>query len=161
MNPIEEQIWNYIDGTQAPEEKAATEQLIQTDPVYSGMYAELLQVHRAIIAAELEEPSMRFTANVMDKVAAEPKPVALKTRINTWIIRSIAAFFILSIVLLVINALSGLSFSEPVLNVKAIELPVENLLSPTVLRYFLFADLIVAMLLIDHLLRRKRHSPKI
>ncbi len=161
MNPIEEQIWNYIDGRQTPEEKAATEQLIKTDPVYSGMYSELLQVHRAISATELEAPSMRFTANVMDKIAAEPKPVALKTRVNTWIIRSIAVFFILSITLLMINALSGLSFSEPVVNLKAVELRVDNLVSPPVLRYFLFADLIMAMLFIDYLLRRRKHSPKI
>jgi anti-sigma factor RsiW len=161
MNPIEEQIWNYIDGLQSEDERAATEQLINTDPVYAETYAELRQVHKAISATELEEPSMRFTANVMDKVAAEPKPVALKTHINTWIIRCIAAFFILSIILLMVNAFSGLSFSEPALDIKAVELPVEKLVSPTALRYILYADLIMGMLFIDYLIRRKKHSPKI
>ena len=34
MNNIEEQLWNYIDGTSSPEEQKAISMLIEQDEVY-------------------------------------------------------------------------------------------------------------------------------
>jgi anti-sigma factor RsiW len=112
MKPIEERLWDYLDGKMLPGEKGAFEQLLQSDPAVKQLYEELLDIHLSLQAAELDEPSMRFTKNVMDAVALEPAPRALNTRIDKRIINAIAAFFILTLSALVLFTISLMSWSS-------------------------------------------------
>jgi hypothetical protein len=45
------------------------ETLIQENKEWRALYHELLQVHQALTGTELEQPSLRFTKNVMEEIA--------------------------------------------------------------------------------------------
>ncbi len=84
---IEETLWNYIDGTMTAEERSFVEQLVQTNSEWKATHAELLEVHHLMQNnMELEEPSMRFTQNVMEEISRLYITPAAKTYINKNII---------------------------------------------------------------------------
>ena len=95
---IEEQLWSYIDGFSSEEERSAIEKLLQSNVEWKSKYHELLDAHQLIKSAELEQPSMRFTKNVMEQIAKYQIAPATKTYINNKIIWSIGVFFITMIV---------------------------------------------------------------
>ena len=105
---IEETLWNYIDGTMSPEEYSFVENLVQTNAEWRRKHAELLEVHHLMQNhIELEEPSMRFTQNVMEEISRLYITPAAQTYINKNIIWGIGIFFITTIV-----ALLGYSFGQ-------------------------------------------------
>ena len=70
QSSIEERLWDYIDGLTPAEEKSAIEQLIDSNIEWRNKYHELLDVHQLMSKSlELDEPSMRFTQNVMEDIA--------------------------------------------------------------------------------------------
>ncbi|HTH29875.1 MAG TPA: hypothetical protein VL946_00940, partial [Lacibacter sp.] len=96
---MEEKIWGYIDGSSSKEEVAFVEQMIASDTVWRAKYSELKEINQLLKAdMELEQPSMRFSMNVMDQLKALQPAPATKQYISKTIIRSIAAFFILTII---------------------------------------------------------------
>ncbi|HET6767797.1 MAG TPA: hypothetical protein VFH08_10375, partial [Chitinophagaceae bacterium] len=66
---IEQQLWSYIDGHSTSEERSSIEKLLQSNLDWKDKYHELLEIHQLMNAAELEQPSLRFTKNVMEKIA--------------------------------------------------------------------------------------------
>ena len=67
---IEQHIWDYIDGLSTPQDKAMVEKFMQTDPAWKNLYDELNSLNISIQSTDMmEEPSMRFTRNVMDEVS--------------------------------------------------------------------------------------------
>src|SRR5262249_53030017 len=99
QQPMEERLWDYIDGLSLPEEKSVIEQLIESNGEWKKKYHELLDVHQLMhTSLELDEPSMRFTQNVMEDIAKYHIAPATRSYINKRIIWGIAAFFILTIV---------------------------------------------------------------
>jgi len=91
---IELQLWEYIDGQCNPADNERIAGLIATDRLWSEHYSELLALHNGIAAfAETEEPSMRFTKNVMEAVAATGMARPTRMYINRNIIRLVAACF--------------------------------------------------------------------
>ena len=74
MNPIEEKLWSYIDGSCTEDERAAISRLIASDEVYRLKYQELLAFERELSAMELDEPSMGFTYKVMESIRTEHAP---------------------------------------------------------------------------------------
>ena len=65
---MEDRLWDFIDGLSSPAEKSAIETLIAENVEWQRKYKELLQVHQLMSHSELEEPSMRFTRNVMEEI---------------------------------------------------------------------------------------------
>lgn len=109
---IEERLWDYIDGISGPEEKSAIEQLIDSNIEWRKKYHELLEVHQLMSQSlELDEPSMRFTQNVMEDIAKHHIAPAASSYINKRIIWGIAAFFILTIVGFLIYGLGQVNWS--------------------------------------------------
>ena len=68
---MEDRLWDYIDGRMDAAERKAIEALLASDAAVREQYEDMLAVHTALSDAGLEEPSMRFTRNVMEAVAAE------------------------------------------------------------------------------------------
>ncbi len=95
---IEERLWDYIDGVSSAEDKSIIEQLIEGNAEWRDKYAELLEVQQLLQSSELEEPSLRFTKNVMEEISKLHIAPATKTYINKNIIRGLAIFFITLIV---------------------------------------------------------------
>ena len=90
MNYMEDRLWDYIDGRATPAEREAIEALLASDVSLREQYAELLAVNDAMQHAGLEEPSLRFTKNVMEAVAAQSIAPATPTYVNKKVIRGIA-----------------------------------------------------------------------
>src|ERR1700730_6302252 len=102
---VEARLWNYIDGIASAEEKSAIEQLLQSNLEWQRKYRELLDVHQLLHAIELEEPSLRFTRNVMEEIAKHQIAPATKSYINKKIIYGIGGFFVTMIIGFIIYGL--------------------------------------------------------
>ena len=166
MNSMEEQLWSYIDGTCSPAEQQAIARLIAQDETWRIQYNELLKLNQEFGTIELDEPSMAFTYNVMETIRTENAMKPLKAAINKRIIWGIAAFFIVTIAALVIFALSSVNWSVPAgnssfdINIKMPEQldssHLKSFFSGSVLKGFLFFDLVIGLFLLDAYLRRKQ-----
>ena len=156
MNTIEEQLWNYIDGTCTPVEKLEIEAKLAVNIQYYTLYQELLKVNEELTKIDFEEPSMSFTRNVMEKVNLELKPVALQTKVDNRIIYSIGAFFVLSLVAIFGYALAtsdfNLKFNMPAMN---FSFDSDKYINRTSLQIFLFVDVVIALIYLDGVLRKR------
>ena len=161
MKTIDEEIWDYIDGSCDAAESERIAAKIATDERYASSYQELMKLNTLMAADDLEEPSMSFSRNVMEAVALEIAPKKLTTKVNNKIIYSIAAFFILSIAAIFVYALAnstpgGTEFTMPVVSFK---MDLSQMLSPLYMKIFLMFDLALLLLYMDRLIRRKMHKP--
>jgi len=156
MNTIEEQLWDYIDGNLSAAEARSIEEKIDSDNAIRVQYEELLALNLTFGEMELDEPSMSFSRNVMERVAAEVAPVALKTTVNTRIIYGIGAFFVGALLAVFSYAVysSGIDMSALNWNLK-FGFDMSKYLTSTVVYTFLFVDLIIGLVFLDYLLRKK------
>src|SRR5215831_8019414 len=84
---IEMRLWDYIDGDMDAEEKKQIETLLANDRKWQEIYSELLQLHQLMkTGIELDEPSMRFTRNVMEEIGTIKVARAAKSYVNRKII---------------------------------------------------------------------------
>src|SRR5215203_2073570 len=95
---IEASLWEYIDGATPETERTAIETLIADNVEWKNKYSELLELHQSLNLVELEQPSLRFTKNVMEDIARYHIAPATKTYINNKVIWGIGIFFITVIV---------------------------------------------------------------
>lgn len=166
---IEERLWDYIDGLSAPEERSAIEQLIDSNIEWRNKYHELLEVHQLMSnSLELEEPSMRFTQNVMEDIAKYHIAPAAKSYINKRIIWGIMGFFLLTIVGFLIYGFgqvnwSGGSNGEPTvilgINVDRVNsLDFSKLFSSTYGSVFVMVNAVLGLVLLDMYLGKKKRQ---
>ena len=70
--------------------------LIANDMTWAQKYAELTAFHQSISSGlEMEQPSLRFSKNVMETIETVQFAPSVRRLINVRIVRGIAAFFIL------------------------------------------------------------------
>lgn len=164
MNNLEQRIWDYLDGTGTEEERELTKQLIGSDSEFRAMYEELRSIHLTVSSMDLDEPSMSFNRNLMQKIDLEAVPGSVKSLIDKRIIYGITAFFLITITALLSVLLyqtdwsRQTSFDMPDFNMP--EIDTSNYLSSTLINIFFFADIIVALYLFDGFLS-KRKSPRV
>ncbi len=157
MKSIEEKLWDYIDDTCTTDEQKAISLLIETDKAYKDKYHELLQLNSEFNSIELDEPSMPFAYNVMEAIRTEQAQKPLKATINSYIIKGIAAFFILVIAGLLIASLLTMDWSDGTETVNSLKIPnLNSLLNSSVLNIFLFFDTVLGLLFLDTYLRKRR-----
>ena len=158
---IEERLWEYIDGMATPEERTVIDQLIEADAEWRAKYGELLEAHQMMQASELEEPSMRFTKNVMEEIALLKIAPAAKTYINKKIIWGIAIFFITMIVGFLIYGIgqvqwsSGSSSSSPI-PIDLSNIDFSKMFNNTYINIFMMMNMILGLFLFDRYLTNKR-----
>jgi hypothetical protein len=153
MSSVEEKLWDYIDGNCTPAEHEAIDVLIAEDENYREKYLELLALNREIAAMEIDEPSMAFTYNVMETIRADYAKKPLKAKVNSFIVKGIAGFFILTITALVVILLASIKWhsggaTAPVIDEK-------SFLSGPALQAFLFFDVVLGLFLFDSVLRKR------
>ena len=157
MKSIEEKLWDYIDGTCTSDEQKAISLLIATDKIYKDKYDDLLRLNNEFVNMELDEPSMPFAYNVMEAIRAEQAEKPLKTTINSYIIKGIAAFFILTITGLFFATFSTIDWSASTETANSLQFPnIDSLLNGKVLTIFLFFDTVIGLLFLDTYLRKRR-----
>ena len=159
---IEQQLWSYIDGFSSAQEKTAIEKSIATNIEWKNKYHELLEVHQLMSSSELEQPSMRFTKNVMEKIAQYHIAPATKNYINKKIIWGIAGFFITLIAVFVIygfaqvNWASSDNSSLPIDFSKIPRVEYSKIFSNNFVNVFLMLNVLIGLVLLDSVLNSKR-----
>jgi hypothetical protein len=165
---MEDRLWNYIDGLGSPVERSALEALIAENVQWQRKYKELLNVHHLMAGSELEEPSMRFTLNVMEEIGRHQVAPATKTYINKNIIRGIGAFFLSLITGLLVYFFATLKWSSggtsssrpvkmPSVHLEGLDkVDYEKLLGNLPVTLFMLITVVMGLVLLDMYLRRKK-----
>ncbi|MGN7987258.1 anti-sigma factor family protein [Pedobacter sp. 22226] len=159
MNATEQQLWDYIDGNLNASDRKNIAEKIESDTEIKSLYEDLLKLNSAFGELDLDEPSMSFTRNVMESVASEPAPVAMKTQVDKKIIYGIGGFFVISLLILFGYVLYNSDLSMPEFNFNTrLNLNLDKYITPTVLYSFLFFDLVIGLVFLDQFLRKKMHK---
>lgn len=157
---MESRIWDYIDGISP--EKNAIENLLQSNQEWKTKYNELLEIHQVMQSSELEQPSLRFTKNVMEKIAKYDIAPATKSYINKKIIWSIAAFFITTIVGFLIYGFGQIdwtaanSTTEKYIDLGKVDY--SKIFSNTFVNIFMMLNVVLGLMLLDRYLANKRKN---
>jgi hypothetical protein len=162
---IEMQLWDYIDGFSTVDEKSRIEKLLESNAEWQAKYRELLDVHRLMKSTELDEPSMRFTKNVMDEIARLHIAPAAKKYINNNIVRGLGIFFITLIVGFLVygiiqtdwktsNGESVMPFNLNKIDYSKIDF--SKFFNNTYLNVFMMINVILGLFLFDRFLANKR-----
>ena len=160
---MEERLWEYIDGLCNDAENAEINRLIHTDSQWKSKYAELLELQQMIHASELQQPSMRFSQNVMEEISKLYIAPATKTYINKKVILGIGGFFITMIVGLLIYSFAQVNWSEGSDSAVVSDLGNINwsgLMNNSYMNIFMMVNTILALMLLDKYLGRKKETWK-
>jgi hypothetical protein len=161
---MEERLWNYIDGVSSGEDRLFIEQLIASNQEWKAKYQELLELQNMLSNLELEEPSMRFTQNIMEAISKHHIAPAAKSYINKRIIWGIAGFFICAIIGFLIAGLAQVNWSGASTDSSAIKfvginfskIDVSQFYNSTYATVFMMVNVILGLVLLDLYLRRPK-----
>jgi len=164
---MEYRLWDFIDGLSSPAEKTAVEALIAANAEWKRKYSELAEIHQLMTGSQLDEPSMRFTRNVMEEIARHHVAPATKSYINKNIIRGIGAFFLSMIVGLIVFFIVQVKLSPgstavgpevklPSFDVKVPAVDLGKALGSLPVMLFMFITVVMGLVLLDLYLQRRR-----
>jgi len=162
---MEKRIWEYIDGHISPDEREKISRHLAEDLEWQIKYKELKSIHALLQQEELEMPSMRFTKNVMEKIAQFQVAPATKNYINKNVIRGITAFFLIMIGGLFIYFIGQLHWVDnptgsllPAYYQDANKLNWGKLLNNTYVNIFIGINVILGLILIDKFMQGKKNA---
>lgn len=150
-------LWEYIDGVCDETARAHAEHMIATDARWKQLYDELLTLHTSIsLHTELEEPSMRFTKNVMEAVGKVSIAPATGKYINPVVIRTIAGFFVLCMVTFLVYAFSIADWDATDAGIWAtVSSTFGSFFNNTAFNILICANVLVGLIFLDTLLRNR------
>ncbi len=160
---MELRIWEYIDGLSTEEERSEIERLLVEHAEWREQYKSLLEVHQMIGATELEQPSMRFTRDVMEEIARLQIAPAARKYINNKIIWGIAAFFITVIVGFLVYGVSQINWSAgngPVAigGVDLKQVDYSGMFSNNFVNAFIMLNIVLGLFLLDRYLNQQKQE---
>lgn len=155
---MDSRLWAYIDGVSR--EGSFIAQLISEDTEWRAKYHELLELNRLLHSTELEQPSMRFTRNVMEEIAKIHIAPATKEYINKKIIWGIGAFFITVIVGFLIYGISqvdwsGANTTSPV-GLDFTKVDYSKMFNNNFVNLFIMVNIILGLMLLDRYLTSRK-----
>ena len=156
---MEERLWNYIDGTGTETERSTIEQLLQSNMDWKAKYGELLEVNKLLQSSELEQPSMRFTKNVMEEIAKLHIAPATKTYINKRIIWGIGIFFITLLVGFLVYGFGQVDWTvqgDTTISDNLNKINFNKFFSNTYVNAFMMINVVLGLFLLDRYLANKR-----
>ena len=156
---IEQQLWSYIDGLSTTDERSAIQKMIETNLEWKNKYQELIEMHQLVNATELEYPSMRFTKNVMEKIAMLHIAPATKNYINKKIIWGITGFFLTLIVAFLIYGFAQVDWnlqdnSKPLIDLSTFN--IGKVFNNNFVNGFMMVTVLLGLALLDRVLANKR-----
>lgn len=160
-NEIEIRLWEYIDGFCDQQERIAIEKLIAENATWKARYQELLNLHKSIDLVELEEPSLRFTKNVMEEIARYQIAPATKKYINSKIIWGITIFFITLITSFVIYGISQIDWSvatdsKSTLGIDFDKVDYTQMFNNNFVNIFMMLNVVLGLMLFDRYLNNRK-----
>jgi len=158
---VEIRLWEYIDGFS--NEASLIEKLIAENVQWKAKYAKLLEVHHLMGDAELEQPSLRFTKNVMEEIARYQIAPATRKYINTKIIWGLAAFFITIIAGFLVYGFSQIdwaaaSSSGSIIGLDLGAVDYSRMFGSSIVNAFMMVNIVLGLLLLDRFLNMKRKA---
>lgn len=159
MKTLDEKIWDYLEGFATDQESQELESLLKQDAGVRKRFDEIKNMESYLNLIDLEEPSMSFTANVMQQVYSEK---TVKVHVNNWVILSIAGLFVLTFLICLLSAVYSVNWnieSSDNLILQSTWLNKTEILSGTykyLFYLFIMIDFAVLLKLIDNYLNRKR-----
>ncbi|MDQ6609670.1 MAG: hypothetical protein M3Y85_07600 [Bacteroidota bacterium] len=156
---IEQRLWDYIDGQS--KEVPEIEKLITENSAWKAKYIALLEVHNTITAAELEQPSLRFSKNVMEEIARYQITPAAKKYINSKIIWGITAFFFCTIAGFFVYGLLQIDWSadgntKSTLGFDISNMDYSKIFNNSYITIFMMLNIVLGLALLDHYLNSRR-----
>ena len=162
MNNFEQIIWNYLDGHVSVEEKKLIEQLLKSDAEFLSLFEEIKSIHLQISTLELDEPSMSFGRNLMEKIQLEHSPVPQKSLLGKWLINTISLFFLAAILCVLGILFFKIEWSQsPETAWFEFTMPQFALDSSSysfLINLFVFVDIIVVLYFFDAFISKKMKS---
>ena len=161
---MEERLWSYIDGVSEADERSAIDQLLQSNVEWQSKYRELLDVHELLKQTELEEPSLRFTRNVMEGIARVQIAPATKNYINKKIINALGAFFVTMVIGFLIYGFAQVDWSVASSNNNTImpvdfgKLDFSKFFNNTYVNVFMMINIVLGLMLLDRYLTKKKNE---
>ena len=158
---METRLWEYIDDTIDQQQKSEIQQLIEQHTAWRLKYQELLDVRQLLLNTELDQPSLRFSRNVMEEIARHQIAPATGKYINQKIIWGLAAFFIIMIVGFLIYGIgqidwSAASNSNSSLGIDLDKVDYSKMFSNSFVNIFMMLNVILGLMLFDRWLNRKK-----
>ena len=165
QNDIEVRLWEYIDGLSSNEEKTVIEKLVSENAEWKAKYHELLEVHQSLNLVELEEPSLRFTKNVMEEIAKYQIAPATKTYINSKVIWGIGIFFLTMIVGFLVYGIGQIDWttagdSKSTLGVDLTKIDYSQMFNSNLMNGVMMLNVVLGLFLLDRYLSNKNKSLK-
>ncbi len=165
QNDIEVRLWEYIDGLSSNEEKTVIEKLVSENAEWKAKYHELLEVHQSLNLVELEEPSLRFTKNVMEEIAKYQIAPATKTYINSKVIWGIGIFFLTMIVGFLVYGIGQIDWtvagdSKGTLGVDLTKIDYSQMFNSNLMNGVMMLNVVLGLFLLDRYLSNKNKSLK-
>ncbi len=165
---IEDRLWEYLDGAGSAEERLFIEQLIASNGEWKAKYQELLELQDLLShRLELDEPSMRFTQNIMEAISKHHIAPAAKTYINKRIIWGIAGFFICTIIGFLIAVFAQLHWTggnntDPsfINKINLDKMNTNSLFNSTYATIFMMINVVLGLVALDMYLRRQKAEGK-
>ncbi|GAC1421826.1 MAG: hypothetical protein NVS1B13_05730 [Flavisolibacter sp.] len=157
---MESQLWDYIDDLTPVEQRPSIEKLVAENLEWRKKYQELLEFKEMVHSMDLEEPSLRFTKNVMEGIAKYSIAPATKNYINHKIIWSIAIFFLTAIIGFLIYGFGQIDWrqgnSNNLLGVDFNKIDYSKMFNNNYLNIFMMFNVILGLMLLDKILSNKR-----
>jgi len=157
---MEERLWEYIDGLSSHQEKSSVEKLVDTNQHWKEKYQELLELHRLVQTSALEEPSLRFTKNVMEEIAKYQIAPATKTYINNRVIWGIGTFLVVMVIGFLIYGFGQMDLtasSGSNLNVVDFsKIDYSKFFNNTYVNIFMMINVVLGLVLLDRYLDSKK-----
>lgn len=154
---IEMLFWEVIDGTAGEAEQARAAALLASSAEYRRWFEELKVLQQSIRETEPEQPSLRFSRNVMEHITASKPARPIRQYYNPWVLGLLGVFFVLALGMGLLSL-----WQEPAAAGKtAIAWKTPSWLQgwdPEWSSYFLFAAVPVGLLLLDALFHRRRRE---
>jgi hypothetical protein len=157
---MEDRLWEYIDGLSSHEEKSAIEKLLETNQQWKEKYHELFDLHQLVQSSALEEPSLRFTKNVMEEIGKYQIAPATKTYINNRIIWGIGAFLVVLVIGFLIYGFGQMDWntSESSLPIDLTKIDYSKFFSNTYVNVFMMINVVLGLVLLDRYLESKKKN---
>src|SRR6476619_3611151 len=157
-NNIDDRLWEFIDGLSSVEEGSAIERLIETNKQWKEKYHELLELHQLVQSSALEEPSLRFTKNVMEEIAKYQIAPATKAYINNKIIWGIGIFFITLIIGFLIYGFGQVDWTagDNSLPIDISKVNYGKFFNNTYVNVFMMINVVLGLMLLDRYLVSKK-----
>ena len=158
-NNIDDRLWEYIDGQSSNEERSAIDKLIETNKEWKEKYHELFELHQLVQSSALEEPSLRFTKNVMEEIAKYQIAPAAKTYINNKIIWGIGIFFITMFIGFLIYGFGQVDWNagnNDKLPIDISKVDYGKFFNNTYVNVFMMINVVLGLMLLDRYLAAKK-----